>query len=352
MGPAMLEQTISLWQRLSGLRLGFQKQRESEREESDFWVWFTPASQPAVDSSPEIEPKSRRCPALVQNISHGGLNLIVQGHLETGALLKVEPEEDQSVNAPFLWVRVVHVVPDGEGAFILGCIFPFELSEEELKSFGGQRLKSLKQDYRAWVRFPCDAKAICKPAPAEPGEWQAQIVNVSPSGIGLIVTKSFQPGAMLNIALPASSNQKFRTVLACVVHLSPQGEGRWSVGCSFATELTDEDLQCFGVSRDKSKVEDCRTWVRSPCGLEKSYTSIGSRDEDHCPARVLNISPNGIGLQVCRPVEPGALLQIDLYWLNETLSKSLLACVVYVKELEAGEWILGCTFASDLSLED
>jgi len=352
MGPAMLEQTISLWQRLAGWRLGFGKANEGHPEDSDFWVWVTSTSPSGSDALPETATKPPRWPALVQDISCCGMNLLVHHRVEAGTLLKVEAEEELSTNAPFLWVRVIHAVP-ADDAIVLGCVFPFELSEQELVCFGGQRLKPHLQDYRAWVRFPCDAKATYKPsAPSERGEWQAQIENVSPNGIGLIVSKKFEPGTMLNIALPTSSDQMFRMVLACVVRASPQEGDKWALGCSFATELKDEDLQSFGAGRVKSKENDCRTWVRNPCRMEMSYTSNGNREENYWSAKVLNISANGIGLRVTQPVEPGTLLNVDLHLANGIHVQRVLACVVYVKEMGIGEWMLGCTLASDLSLQE
>ncbi len=349
--PTMLEQTISLWQRLAGWRLGIGKTPIDQLTDSNFWVWVTPASLSSRVPLPEAHSPPLRWPAMVQEISRGGISLLVHNRVEPGGLLKVEAEEESTTPAPFLWVRVIHTVPADAGAMILGCVFPFELSDEELEILGGRRLKPNLRDYRAWVRFPCDAEATYKPSSAsEPGEWQAQVINVSPSGIGLVVSRQFQPGTMLNIALPIPSDQLFRTVLACVIHVTPQEESQWALGCSFATELNNEDLQTFGIGRVKSKPEDFRAWVRIPCGLKMSYSSMGNADEPPWPAKISNISATGIALMVSRPVEPGALLSVRLHRSEET--ETLLACVVYVKELRTGEWQLGCTFASDLGLED
>jgi hypothetical protein len=279
------------------------------------------------------------------------MKLIVHDQIDPGALLKIEPEEVNSGSTPFLWVRVIHAVPAEEGVIVLGCVFPHELDDEELKHWGGRRLQPRQEDYRAWVRFPCDAQANFRPAPSsDPGEWQAQVVDVSPSGIGLIVSRNFQPGTMLNVALPAPSNQLFRSILACVVRVTPQEIGQWELGCTFATELNDEDLEAFGVARVKSLEADCRTWVRCPCGMELSYRAMKNREENPWSAKVLNLSANGIGLLVSRPVEPGVLLSVELHRNENSNHQRFLVCVVYVRELENGKWILGCTFASDLSV--
>jgi hypothetical protein len=349
----MLEQNISLWQRLAGWRPGLGRTITNQTSDSDFWVWITATSLSGNDLLADSLPRPPRWPAMVQNISRGGINLLVHHAVQPGTLLKVEAEKECFSLAQFLWVRVIHAVPEGDGAVILGCVFPLELSDEELEAFGGRRLKPNLQDFRAWIRFPCDAEATYKPSPAsEPSEWQAQVINVSPSGIGLVVSRQFQPGTILNIALPIASDHLFRTVLACVVHVTPQRGNKWALGCRFATELNDEDLQTFGISRVKSNSEDCRTWVRCPSGMEMSYTSIESGEDQPWSAKILNISANGISLIVSRPLEPGALLSVRLHRPGDTGYETVLACVVYVKEIGASEWMLGCTFASDLSLDD
>jgi hypothetical protein len=281
------------------------------------------------------------------------MSLIVQEPIDPGTLLKIESlEEDE---APFLWARVIHAVPGENGELILGCVFPRELNDEELEFFGGHRLKSGLEDYRAWVRFPCDSHATYRPSSSsEIGEWQAQVTDVSPSGIGLVVSREFQPGTMLNIALPLDSQECFRTVLACVIHVTRvtrQENETWSLGCSFPGELSAEDLQGFGGNRVKSNSNDCRTWVRFPCHVKMFYYSTRSGNDEPWPAKVLNISANGIALLVSKPVEPGALLTVELHQSANQGSQTLLSCVVYAKESGMGEWILGCTFASDLSLD-
>jgi hypothetical protein len=339
----MKAQTTSLWQRLKRWHLGFGQDRSNSLADSDFSVWVSNSDQ-------ALQPRFQ---AKIQSVSRGGMSLLVHQHIDPGTLLKLEAEEENDWKAPFLWVRVIHAVPTDGGEFVLGCIFPRELSDEELASFGSHRLKPDVQDYRAWVRFPCDSQATYRPSPAgEVGEWHAQITNVSPSGIGLVVSRQFQPGTMLNIALPTHSDECFRTVLACVIHVTPQKNETWALGCSFPTELSAEDLRVFGGDRVKSNIEDCRTWVRFPCHVKMSYYSIDVEvEESRWPANVLNISANGIALVVSKPVEPGALLTVELSRSADRDSRSLLTCVVYVKELLTGEWILGCTFASDLSLD-
>src|SRR5262245_35533342 len=179
----MKEQNTSLWQRLKRWHFVFSQDRSGSSPES--WVQVTSISPSQGDQ------RVRQCfQARVQSLSPGGMSLIVQEPIEPGTLLKIETLEKDE--APFLWTRVIHAVPGENGELILGCIFPRELDDEELEFFGGHRLRPGFEDYRAWVRFPCDSQATYTPSSSsEIGEWQAQVTNVSPSGIGLVVSKEF-----------------------------------------------------------------------------------------------------------------------------------------------------------------
>jgi hypothetical protein len=101
-----------------------------------------------------------------------------------------------------------------------------------------------------------------------------------------------------------------------------------------------------------------------PVSAEASDPSIQQRSEPryHCPrlARVSpqkgpknlsrlsivrNISANGIGLLLTRPVEPGTLLDVELR------SRSIVtrvAQVVHSSKQEDG-WLVGCTLTNPLS---
>jgi hypothetical protein len=138
-------------------------------------------------------------------------------------------------------------------------------------------------------------------------------------------------------------------VLACVVHVSPQGGDRWLIGCTFARELSDEDLAPFGARKVRATPPDQRDWVRYACDVQASYQPGDDTDASDRPAQVLNISASGVGLLVAEPIAVGTLLSVRLRSARGGADKTMLSCAVHVTQRGAEEWALGCTFISELS---
>jgi hypothetical protein len=172
------------------------------------------------------------------------------------------------------------------------------------------------------------------------------VQNISAGGIGLLVNRAFTPGEVLSVELPGSPS---RTVLACVIHSTPQDEGIWLLGCSFSTAFRDAELQAFGAHREQGADDDFRAYVRSPCDLEMGCHAVEEADPEPLQVKVLNLSAGGAGLLVSQPVEPGTLLSLDLP-ANEG-PMTILGCVVYVSPRGEGEWVIGCNFANELPVE-
>jgi hypothetical protein len=77
-------------------------------------------------------------------------------------------------------------------------------------------------------------------------------------------------------------------------------------------------------------------------------TSPGERR----PARVLNISPGGIGLLLPCQFALGTLLHFELPADSNQISRILLVRVARVMEQSPGMWFLGCEFAHRLDEEE
>jgi hypothetical protein len=97
---------------------------------------------------------------------------------------------------------------------------------------------------RIAVRYSYDVEATCQPGSVlvSGNCWPAKAYNISTSGIGLILTRSFQPGTLLKIELQGSSTGP-TCVLASVVHVTPRSQGEWLVGCAFLREMAEDELQ-------------------------------------------------------------------------------------------------------------
>jgi hypothetical protein len=74
--------------------------------------------------------------AKVLNISPGGVALLVEGHVPTGALLSTELLAPDGRTVVTILACVVHVAAPSERERVLGCNFIREIGDEELKALG------------------------------------------------------------------------------------------------------------------------------------------------------------------------------------------------------------------------
>ena len=134
---------------------------------------------------------------------------------------------------------------EGEGgAWSVGCTFAAELTEDDLRVFRARRVKAPVTDARAWVRFPCQARATFQVVRAPAAPAAAEVLNVSASGIGLRAATDLQVGELLSVELRAGDRPAL-TTLACVVRVTAEPDGTQVLGCNFISELTDDDLQAL-----------------------------------------------------------------------------------------------------------
>jgi hypothetical protein len=206
---------------------------------------------------------------------------------------------------------------------------------------------------RVWVRSLSDVETNCKLAEAPAtGRMSARIRNISRGGINLLVPQPLQPGALLSVELPGGGAGDEYFVLACIIHSAAQPNGEWGLGCTFARELTEEEVQSL-VSRSIAPFEsDERSFVRFPCPTKATYQFVNAPERQPGTAKVLNLSPKGIALQVPEEIEVGTLLSLELQSLSGTATVTRLASVTRLVPVEAGEWSLGCNFISRLSDQD
>lgn len=208
-------------------------------------------------------------------------------------------------------------------------------------------------DRRLWVRFAVDLETTYYPAGfPETGQLSARVRDISRGGANLIIGREFLPGELLSVELPRGNGHTGHSVLACIVRVEPSSGGEWNVGCIFAHELNQEDLEDFGAKRQKHPPSDQRTWMRFPCNIQVAIQPIGGENAPQIPAQVLNISASGIGLLVKQPIETGVLLNVNMHGGPGKGDRTILACVVHVTTQVEDEWALGCNFIRELSEED
>jgi hypothetical protein len=174
--------------------------------------------------------------------------------------------------------------------------------------------------------------------------------NISAGGIGMEMTCSFTPGALVSIALPASAEEGHPTeVLACVVRCDEMTEGRFAVGCTFAAVLPEEDLALFGAKQVKTGDGDKRQWERYPCKAHAFLMPVhAERPAPVKPAVMRDISAGGIAVEADADVQVGDLVQIDVVRDDETLYSTLASVVRVERGHASGRAFIGANFIGEL----
>jgi hypothetical protein len=110
---------------------------------------------------------------------------------------------------------------------------PFALGE----SSGAER--------RVRVRYPTDRESLCQRGEGrlDHAWWLARVVDISTTGIGIILRQRFPNDTLLTIELQSSAGDVSRTLQTKVIHTTPHPEGGWVSGCAFVNPLTEEDLK-------------------------------------------------------------------------------------------------------------
>jgi len=204
-----------------------------------------------------------------------------------------------------------------------------------------------EDERRAWGRAPCDVPTRVQAASAPGGEWHAvRVRNVSQGGIGLQSPLGFTPGALLSVAVPGDAGAE---VLACVVRCDTLTAGGFSVGCTFAAVLNDDDLARFGARRAPASDDDKRTWQRFPCKAQAFVQRVRPRESELVRAGVVrDISAGGLAVEAEGPLHVGDLVQIDLIRDDETLFSTLASVVRVGPDPATGRRVVGANFIGEL----
>lgn len=207
---------------------------------------------------------------------------------------------------------------------------------------------------RSEERIPFNATAMVETANGESQRYTAQIVEVSESGMKMKVRHGFDEGSMVRLDLPCNELGPVTTVLACVMHNRHEGDGLWTLGCRFCTDLDDDDLKSLGIKRNliASPNRDNRTYDRFPARAQVLYRNMASSTEPVYSGSVLNASPGGIGMLVKEALAPGTLLDLTVQGDRGQKLFEILACVVYRHNNGDGEYTVGCNFIRELNEEE
>lgn len=206
------------------------------------------------------------------------------------------------------------------------------------------------EDRRLWVRYPCEVETTFSPLRnAGAHRLEAQVQNISRGGISLLTRQEFEAGALLVVELPELKQPLSTAVLAYVVRCTPKTKDTWETGCIFALELPDDELTQFGALRRETDTADHRSWVRFPCKARATFQRVKQKEQPPQSAQLIDISANGLGLQVAEAIEVGSLLNVQIHTLSGATNMPMLVSVVRVSAVPNQQWLLGCNFLRELS---
>ena len=244
----MFERTFSFWRRWVG-----QSQPKAsnvagvatlEDDERRLWVRYPADLQAKIQLSDQGQ--GSKAAAHIRDISRGGANLLLGHEVQLGQLLNLELPATADDGAHTVLACVVRVNPATDGRWEIGCVFSRELTDDDLGCFGAKRVRHDGKDQRTWMRFECQLTAqIEKIGDSDARRDSARVLNVSASGVGLLVDRYVDAGALLIVELIGTDQRTRRTILACVVHVNQREGQEWALGCNFIRELSEEDIQAL-----------------------------------------------------------------------------------------------------------
>jgi hypothetical protein len=97
---------------------------------------------------------------------------------------------------------------------------------------------------RGIVRYPAVLQTSCQPlVRLKDGEWPARAVNISATGLCLVLQRRFEKGTNLVIEILGRHDRLTRQLLSRVVRVRRESSGEWVIGCKLFRQLSDAELQ-------------------------------------------------------------------------------------------------------------
>jgi hypothetical protein len=207
-------------------------------EERRVWVRFPHERDVTLrTSAADTEPVRAR----VRDLSRGGVGLVVD-HGYTGAdMLNVELPTAHRRTGGAVLAYVLRAVSLPGGAWSLGCAFATELDDDALSALGGCPERTAEPDRRDWGRIPARGTARFFSVGTYCLTHQADILDVSPGGVGLVAGERVEPGSVLSVELTCPGAPP-RSALAGVMAVRAHADGRWVLGCSFIREMAEDEF--------------------------------------------------------------------------------------------------------------
>jgi PilZ domain len=75
--------------------------------------------------------------------------------------------------------------------------------------------------------------------------WQGRVVELSRGGMLVAVGRRFEAGAVLRVRVTRQVGGSMTTLLGRVVHVRPDADGEWLLGCRLAKDFDEVDVQAM-----------------------------------------------------------------------------------------------------------
>ncbi len=190
---------------------------------------------------------TNRFQAAVRDIARDGVSLVTNGPLTPGMQLLIEmPDAATGLPTSLLMARLDDATAQADGQWILRCTFVSHLTDDDLRPFGAHLVRPEGADQRRWVRFPCRAPAFFQLLRSfDAHSWPAMVVNISASGLGIVVGQPIEVGTLLRIDVAAPEAKTPLRVVGCVVRYNYLSGKEWLLGCNFLRQLSDKELEAY-----------------------------------------------------------------------------------------------------------
>jgi hypothetical protein len=96
---------------------------------------------------------------------------------------------------------------------------------------------------RASIRYLCKPEVLHATVDGDP--WMARVRNISTGGISLIISRSFEPGSVIDVHLMNTRRKTSRQLDVKVVYAVEYPDGEWILGGEFVHRLSGDDLKAL-----------------------------------------------------------------------------------------------------------
>jgi serine/threonine protein kinase len=111
-----------------------------------------------------------------------------------------------------------------------------------------------RENRRAAPRYPSAVEARCWPLQNTSHRWDAEVQDVSLTGIRLELDRRFEPGSVLTVAVSDSQWGSVSTWLVRVRWVRAGAAKKWLIGCAFVNALCEDDLHALLENRPTTVV--------------------------------------------------------------------------------------------------